>query len=56
MTATQSFKIYDILHRHFKNDADAKVVIEEIETVLIASLIKKRICERLKMIFIDWKS
>ena len=34
MTATQSFKTYDILHRHFKNDADAKVVIEENETII----------------------
>ena len=34
MTATQSFKIYEILHRHFKNDADAKVVVQEIETII----------------------
>jgi hypothetical protein len=34
VTATQSFKIDDILHRHFKNDADAKVVIQENETII----------------------
>jgi hypothetical protein len=34
MTATQSLKIYEILHRHFKNEADAKVVVQEIETII----------------------
>ena len=34
MTATQSLKIYEILHRHFKSDADAKSVVEEIETII----------------------
>jgi hypothetical protein len=34
MTATQSLKIYEILHRHFKNAADAKTVVEEIETII----------------------
>ena len=34
MTATQSLKIYEILQRHFKNDADAKVVVEEIEQIV----------------------
>ncbi len=34
MTATQSLKIYEILHRHFKSDADAKVVVQEIETII----------------------
>jgi len=34
MTATQSLKIYEILQRHFKNDADAKVVVEEIEYII----------------------
>ena len=34
MTATQSFKIYEILQRHFKNDADAKIVVNEIEEVI----------------------
>ena len=34
MTGTQTLKIYEILHRHFKNDADAKVVGQEIETII----------------------
>lgn len=34
MTATQSLKIYEILQRHFKDDADAKVVAGEIEQIV----------------------
>lgn len=34
MTGTQTLKIYEILHRHLKNDADAKVVGQEIETII----------------------
>ena len=34
MTVTQSFRIYEILHRHFKNEADAKVVVQEIEDII----------------------
>lgn len=34
MTATQSLKIYEILQRHFKNDADAKTVVHEIEEII----------------------
>ncbi|MDQ6812448.1 MAG: hypothetical protein M3040_01715 [Bacteroidota bacterium] len=34
MTATQSLRIYEILQRHFGNDADAKIVVEEIEQVV----------------------
>ncbi len=34
MTATQSFKIYEVLLRHFKNNDDAKVVVEEIEQII----------------------
>jgi hypothetical protein len=34
MTVTQSFKIYEILHKHFKNDADAKTVVQEIEEII----------------------
>ncbi len=33
MTTTQSFKIYEILQRHFKNDDDAKIVVQEIEQI-----------------------
>jgi hypothetical protein len=34
MTVTQSFKIYEVLHKHFKNDADAKIVVQEIEEII----------------------
>jgi hypothetical protein len=34
MTVTQSFKIYEVLHKHFKNDADAKIVVQEIEAIV----------------------
>jgi hypothetical protein len=30
MTATQSFRIYEVLQRHFKNNDDAKIVVQEI--------------------------
>jgi hypothetical protein len=34
MTTTQSFKIYEILQRYFKSDADAKIVVSEIEHII----------------------
>lgn len=34
MTTTQSFKIYEVLQRHFNNDADAKIVVQEIEQIV----------------------
>lgn len=34
MTVKQSFKIYEVLHKHFKNDADAKTVVQEIEEII----------------------
>ncbi len=34
MTATQTLKLYEILHKHFKNEADAKVVVQEIEVLI----------------------
>ncbi len=34
ITTTQSFKIYEILQRYFKNDADAKALVGEIEQVI----------------------
>ena len=34
MTATQSSKIYQIPFVHFKNDAVAKIVVEEIESIV----------------------
>ena len=34
MTTTQSFKIYEILQCHFKNNDDAKIVVREIEQII----------------------
>lgn len=34
MTATQSLKIYQIHNLYFKNDVDAKNIVEAIEAVL----------------------
>jgi hypothetical protein len=34
MTASQSFKIYEILQKHFQNTEDAKRVVEEIEQIV----------------------
>ena len=34
MTASQCLKIYEVLQKHFKNDADAKIVIEQIEEIV----------------------
>lgn len=31
MTSSQSFKIYEILSKHFNNPEEAKVVVQEIE-------------------------
>lgn len=35
MTTTQSFKIYEVLQRHFKNNDDAKVIVQEIEQIIL---------------------
>ena len=42
MTGTQTLKIYEILQRHFKNDADAKIVVQELETVIDNKFIDKK--------------
>lgn len=34
MTSTQSFKIYEILQKHFNNSDDAKVIVQEIEQIV----------------------
>ena len=34
ITASQSFAIYEILNRHFKNEQDAKLLVKEIENVI----------------------
>lgn len=41
MTATQSLKIYEVLQRHFKNNDDAKIVVQEIEQIIEAKVESK---------------
>lgn len=41
MTTTQSFKIYEILQRHFNNNEDAKIVVQEIEQIIESKLESK---------------
>ncbi len=34
MTTSQSFKIYEVLQRHFNSTDDAKIVVQEIEEIV----------------------
>ena len=34
ITATQTFKIFELLNKHFKNEQDAKSLVAEIENVI----------------------
>lgn len=34
MTSSQSFKIYEILSKHFNNPEEAKMVVQEIEQIV----------------------
>jgi hemerythrin len=36
ITASQSFKIFELLNKHFKNQEDAKALVTEIESVIDA--------------------
>lgn len=42
MNATQSFKIYEILQKHFQNDADAKALVAEIEQVVQTKIAEQK--------------
>lgn len=42
ITAAQSFKIYELLNKHFKNEQDAKVLVSEIENVIDAKFEDKK--------------
>ncbi len=42
MTGTQTLKIYEILQRHLKSEADAKAVVEEIEIIIDNKFSHKR--------------
>ena len=43
MTAAQSLKIYEVLHRHFGDAADATAVVTEIEQIVEAKVIEKTV-------------
>ncbi len=34
VTASQTLKIYELLNKHFKNEEDAKALVQEIESVI----------------------
>jgi len=42
MTASQSLKIYEILQRHFNNDADARTMVEEIEQIVSEKFLEEK--------------
>ncbi len=42
MNSTQSFRIYEILQKHFKDDADAKAVVSEIEQIIENKIAEKK--------------
>ena len=42
ITASQSFEIYEIQHRNFKNEADAKALVKEIESVIENRFLSER--------------
>lgn len=42
MTSTQSFKIYEILQKHFNNSDDAKILVQEIEQIVENKLESKK--------------
>ena len=42
MTASQSLKIYETLQKHFKNNEDAKIVVEQIEQIVEEKINSKK--------------
>lgn len=42
MTSSQSFKIYEILSKHFRNPEDAKMIVQEIEQIVEAKIEAKK--------------
>lgn len=51
MTSTQSFKIYEILQKHFNNSDDAKIIVQEIEQIVEINWRVKKICCQQKKIY-----
>ncbi len=42
MTATQSLQIYEVIQRNFNNDADAKIVVQEIEQIVSEKFLEEK--------------
>ena len=42
VTTSQILKIYELLNKHFKNDEDAKVLVQEIEQVIAVKFQSKK--------------
>jgi hypothetical protein len=42
MTAAQSFRIYEILGKHFSSMEDAKIVVTEIEQIIETKIDSKK--------------
>ena len=42
MTTTQSFKIYEILNKHFRNEEDAITLVHQIEEIVEAKIEAKK--------------
>jgi len=42
MTAAQSFKIYEVLGKHFNNAEDAKIVVTKIEQIIESKIADKK--------------
>lgn len=42
MTSSQSFKIYEVLSKHFNNPEDAKTVVQEIEQIVEEKISAKK--------------
>ncbi len=42
LAASQSFKIYEILNKHFGDDADSKALVSEIESVIETRFLVER--------------
>ncbi len=42
MSSVQSFKIYEILQKHFQNEVDAKEIVHQIEAVVENGIEQKK--------------
>jgi hypothetical protein len=42
ISVSQSFKIYEVLNKHFKNEQDAKIIVSEIENIIDTTFKKEK--------------